>query len=472
MKKIIPAGLICAVLLCGCSAQNHVEESAEYQLQIEELPKMQQIETELYLRNTSAYQGILRASREYEMLLPYCQSVTQADGSTVERYALADQSGTVVTDAIYDSVSLETIGNHEIYVLTTERKGQNQVTCAPLDGSWVIGPFYGSAEVTEEGIITREYTEDGTWRGSHLFDRAGKNKLNTRNEILDCQDGTILCREDGAQDQYVWLTLDGTELAAFQAKYVGMMGDGFVLIQTDEGYGVLDEDGEWAIQPVYQSLGEQFGDYIAAQDANGTYGILNLDGDIVQEFIYTKIRLCDNTVPLYQLWTEEESMVVNVANNKRYAVPSGITTEEIIGLHQPGHAVQTGDAMIVFDDLVSFEVEGGSALYEVGEKTIVVQGETELYLINLEAGTKSKAISYVYCEPGITDSLQSNTFVVCDPRTGRQGVLSESGKIVLQPIYQQVNVITDGYYQVKTAQFTGVIDRNGEWVIRLRNTAD
>ena len=58
-----------------------------------------------------------------------------------------------------------------------------------------------------------------------------------------------------------------------------------------------------------------------------------------------------------------------------------------------------------------------------------------------------------------------------DPETGRQGIMADSGKFVLQPIYHEINVITDGYYQVRTAQFTGVVDKNGEWIVKLRNAA-
>ena len=471
MRKLVSAGLLCAALLCGCGAQKQSDGSAEYQLTINSMPEMAQTETEQYTRSAAAYQDTLRASEEYGMLLPYKQLIVQADGSTVERYALADQNGAIVTDAVYDSVSVETAGKYELYVLTQKQGSQAQTTCAALDGSWVIGPFYGSAEMTESGIITREYTNKGSWRGSHLFDANGETVVKTEDEILFCQDGTMLCRKAGKEEEYVWQKLDGTLLTSFRAEEVGAPEDGYVIARDESGFGVLDESGEWVIAPVYQSLEGRFGSYLIAQNADGKYGILRIDGKTIQEFEYTKIQLCDNTAPLYQLWTEDKSIVVNAANGKRYAIPSGITTQEIVGLQQTGHAVQTEDMAIVFDDIASFELKNVSALHEIGRKTVVAQAEDALYLVHLDSSAKSEAIPYVYCEPEITDALQSNTFTVRDPETGRQGIMADSGKFVLQPIYHEINVITDGYYQVRTAQFTGVVDKNGEWIVKLRNAA-
>lgn len=467
MKKLVSAGILCAALLCGCGAQQQADGSAEYQLKISSLPQAAQIQTEQYTREAAAYQGTLRASEHYEMLLPYRQMIVQKDGSAAARYALADKNGEIVTDAVYDDVDVKYAGKNSVYILKQGKK----FTCAAMDGSWVIGPFYGSIEVTENGIVTQERTKQGGWKYSHLFGFDGEPVFKTQDEILFCRDETLLCRMNGKKNRYLWCKTDGTPITEFEAQEVGAPEDGYVIAKGTNGYGVLDQDGVWAVEPIYQSLSGRCGRYLAAQK-EGAFGILEIGAEKpVKEFEYTKIQLCDSTNPLYQLWSDEESIVVNAANGKRYAVPSEITSEEIVGLRQSGHTVQTDKGTVVFDDIVSFEIKGASSLYEIGKNTVAVQSDHELRLIRLGDSYKSEALPYVYCEPEITEALKNGDFTVMDPKTGRQGILSASGKLVLEPVYHEANVIADGYYQVQTAQFTGVVDKSGKWIVKLRSAA-
>ncbi|MGN1031677.1 MAG: WG repeat-containing protein [Butyricicoccaceae bacterium] len=468
MRKLISAGLLCALLLCGCHSQQQADGSGEYQFRGKDTPELtlEQDEQEQYGEVYDA--DVLEASEDYGMLLPYHQTVVQTDGSTVERWALSDREGNLITAACYDSAQLEKQAKKPIYVLTAGEGKSAQTTCAALDGSWVIGPFYGSAEVTEDALITREYTKDGTFSGSGVYDATGEQLLHTENEILFCQDETILCRE--SKNTFVWLKLDGTPITSFTAKEAEAPENGFILAKGSGGYGIVDENGAWAVPPVYQKLTGRCGVYVVAQDESGKYGILRTDGKVIKEFEYDRIQLCGDSDPLYQLWKEDACTVINAENGKRYALPSGVTTEEIFALRETGHAVKMADRTIVFDDIASFEMEDVSELYEVGEKTVIAHADNGFYLIDMENSGKSDLFPYRYCEPQLTDAHAAGTFTISDPETGRQGIMNESGKLILEPVYSEVNVITDGYYQVRTAQFTGVVDKNGDWIVKLRRT--
>lgn len=477
--------MIVSLALCGVVAMltmNYVPQtpedgSAEQTTEIILQPNTEDIVPETresigFVR--SDVQDTLTASSEYGTIFPYPAKVIgwKEDGTPIFRYAMADSGGQQITNAVYQSITRQICGGQAVWVMQREENGENRVSCAARDGSWTLGPYDGSITIYGDKIFVRR-TENAAV--TTVYNNKGKILGQIAGIPAACDDGVIVSYVR-SEDQTAWNFYDAGSLnqtGTVEAVSVGTFSDGHAVVQIKENvWGFTDAEGNVVKTDAVQ-LEDCLEGCSLAKNKDGKYGVLNTNGEEIIPFDYIKAAACSEEVALYQLWeSEKKCVVIHATDGQKLSLPSDLNAQQLTPLPKNyfAYSNEKEQKTIVFDDLASIDFELNTKFYRQGKKVLVAASEDSYRILSLEDGEAGKKREYRYV-PAQDEASQTDTvFTIEDTETGAQGIANVRGRVVLSPVYDSIRSVDGSYYEAVQDCWAGIVDSNGEWIIRTRLT--
>lgn len=370
------------------------------------------------------------------LLLISTQLITAPDtqGQTYEVY---DQDLKLKSRVEYDHISIlgESVrvstANDEIKLLGRDYKPFLNLKASSVycyDQPWLVvqgkkgkGVFH---EYGEE-VLAAEYDEIQTYfnlllakkDGNYYLYEHGIRKISFLGDYEDARliiNGHIIAKTPsgyllplGSQPDHIY---DSIEL----------INEKYFMVKEGTGYGLLNRDGDYVLQPVIDSMVHLEDDYFYAQDGNQfmlirarevkaeinytSYHKITLEDDIILEYIHGKLR--------------------RVMNN------SGILLD------------QTGMEKVL----------------SVGEK------HTNIHLKDKTIGLLGPKGWVVRPIPNVDKILPGNEGLFGAIRNGKYGFLDKGGKWIVEPTYEEVRKFHDGIAAVKKQGMWSFINTNGNLI--------
>lgn len=412
----------------------------------------------------------LTPASDYEQIFPYAAAIAgwKQDGTAVYRYALADEAGEQITNPVYTAVKREICGETAVWMLESDTAEDGvQVSCAAEDGSWVIGPVYGSITVADGYILVQRSGTPDTKvysNGTLLGTMAGT--------MVSCSDGILVSRKTTDQSD-IWHIYDADdmqELSTLTAYQIGAFSDGYATIQTAENqWAIVDTKG--VITPFTDAawMDEVCNGYVLVKDTEGKFGVAEVSGKEAVAFEYMDGTHCSEDYPLYQLWkSETECVVISATKGQKLQLPEDLQAQKLLALPNDYFSYVNADGCsVIFDDLKSVVLDSEMQFYQQGN-TLVCVTEDGYQLFQLEDGTAGKLISYQYTPSEQNADSSMGQFTITNPATGLQGIGNTRGRMVLRPKYDSICCAGGSYYMAVQDEWSGIVDSNGRWLVRTR----
>lgn len=486
MKKRAAAMAAISILLCilvALCAPDTVSQQAEGDSVRTEQPTVLRPETQsisfeaeqpIGLTRPGGLRDTLSAAADYGTIFPYAARIVgwKADGTPVYRYAMADSGGELITNAVYTAVTRQTCDNSFVWLLTAQAEdGTTRVSCAAKDGSWVLGPFDGTITVEDNRIFVQR-TENSTV--STVYNGDGKIMGQIMGTLSSYSDGVIVSSET-RETGTVWFFNDAEKIVQtgfLTAEHVGAFSEGMATVQlSDTEWGFVNTSAEVTpTQAVW--LDDTCGGYALAQDAADAYGVLEVTGETAISFTYENGTHCSRELPIYQLWTQADTCeVLNAATSQKLALPKDLDGQQLVALPKTYFAYTNAEGnTVVFDDLVSLELEPDAMFYEQGDDVLLSVSDTGYQIIDMSEDDCGKLHSFHYVAPREPAAAQDTVFTVENPETGRQGIGNVRGRTVLPAEYDSIYSVDGSYFAAIQGCWSGIVDSHGDWIVRTMLT--
>ncbi len=488
MKKRAAVMAVISVLLCilvalcapDTAPQKAEADSARPEQPVELKPETQSVtfssEQPIGLVRSGGLQDTFVAAADYGTIFPYAARIVgwKADGTPVYRYAMADSGGELITNAVYTAVTRQSCDGSFVWLLTAQAEdGSTRVSCAAKDGSWVLGPFDGTITVEDNRIFVQR-TENSTV--STVYNGDGKIMGQIMGEFSSYSDGVIVSSET-RETGTVWFFNDAEKIVQtgfLTAEHVGAFSEGAATVRlSDAEWGFVDTSAE--VTPTQAAwLGDTCGGYALAQNAAGEYGVLAVTGETAISLTYENGAHCSTTQPVYQLWMQDDTCeVLNAATGQKLALPEDLNGQQLVALPKTYFAYTNAQGnTVVFDDLVSLELEEYAWFYEQGDDTLLSVSETGYQIIDMSEGDCGKLHSFHYVAPPEPAAAQDSVFTVENPETGRQGIGNVRGRTVLPAEYDRIYSVDGSYFAAIQDCWSGIVDSHGDWIVRTMLNAE
>jgi len=270
--------------------------------------------------------------------------------------------------------------------------------------------------------------------------------------------------------------------------YLGCFYDGVAEASVYNGErtlsGLIDAEGKWHIPPVYDSVYSVGGEYYTAC-LDGKNGLVDSSGQTVLPFIYDDITtgsdftrlkyvaaMLDGTATLYDARTMER--LFDVRDMSYCWFDTRCTSLYVRNAD--------GDSMRVYAMDGRLLNHSGSDSVEVtaltGDRFLTCDYDTHEYMLADSQGnvllSGTGAPYYLTGEDGVFALMVFASSVVdtdygytaLDWRRGRYGLYDLDGHEILPPKYDSIHQVCQGLYAVIRGQWTGVVDGQGEWILR------
>ena len=123
----------------------------------------------------------------------------------------------------------------------------------------------------------------------------------------------------------------------------------------------------------------------------------------------------------------------------------------------------------IFDDLNDTELAGKAGFYQQGRYIVAVY-EEGCQLFSMDQNKAGKLLEYNYILPPQDAGHDDAVFTAEDPRTGLQGIAGTNGKLVLDMEYDRIYSIDGSYFFAVQNGWSGIVDGNGDWIVRTALT--
>ncbi|MBQ3414070.1 MAG: WG repeat-containing protein [Clostridia bacterium] len=328
----------------------------------------------------------------------------QKDG----KYGLINLDGKVLLEPQYEDIAaLDGVKN------SLKIKKDGKIGIADKDGKIIIEPKYlditNLGKDNKSGFIVKDQNEKyGVI--DYSANKVLESKYNSVEKISG--DNLYVVKEDGKtkvikQDgtDYITEGFDKIKTILSSAK------DG-VIFSKDGKYGVMKENNEIVIEPVYEDLIKaQNTTLIAKKD--GKYGVIDFSRNQKILFDYTSIKY-DEVADIFI--TENSSYINTIINS----------------------------------------------VYETKLSGILIKIDTEKGYMKLRVGDEYKYFNFKFEEKPVTDILVSNTLFL-SKKDGKYGFVDKNGKVVVDYIYDDAtDQNSSGFCAVKKDGKWGSIDIKGK----------
>lgn len=255
--------------------------------------------------------------------------------------------------------------------------------------------------------------------------------------IREPQNGFAIFKKEG---KYGFLRVDGTEAVAPIYESASDFNDGIAAVRIDGRWGFINENGEVVIAPQFENLSAPyFREGLAAVVKNGKYGFIGKDGNEVIEPVF------------------EDASNFN----------DGLAMVKVDGRF--GFIDKTGKMAIApaYDIVKPDAVVGG--VWRAGYAVVTAANKTGL--IDRE-GKVILPVKYddVFFFPNMVSARQSvgeKTYYKFSVKPKGEGMLSEDGIVIIEPIYDEIGTYSQGLVPVSKGGKCGYLDTEGRVVLPL-----
>jgi len=365
-------------------------------------------------------------------------------------YGLMDRDGQAVTDIAYRSFTFYS-GSHFVVASTGTERG----IMAP-DGSWILEP---------QSCLVRPFTATGAegylWLGVYaprynidygIVDPAGKRILEptamapTGRSVGDAEVVTVPDPDyprEMDRMQYRFADKQGNFVNDLAFDFFSPQNNGLYVVGLDGKYGCINEDFEWVIDPIFDSIGS-FSQDLAPVSKDGLGGYIDSEGRYaieLQNFSAGEFNRCGYAVVLI----DGKYGVIDTAGNIVHSAQDRQVVEVFPG----------GNALIRRDDRY-FLLDGqGELLYDLGEEKVYPRVNS--HRAAFWAGEKTYLIDasgrvWVY------DSLRSGNFGGVVVKDGKYGMIDDSGYLMLSLKYSEITLLGDRYAKLAESGSLRVFD--------------
>jgi len=525
ISKSVGAVLICAVLLsvfAACSAQDDtvLPESGKPVFFLTELPELTPFEmfTEIAERyGDAAYSGELKPADDYGKLYPYEGKLIGHDWFMSVRYGLVDDRGRIVVDPVYErAYYLDEDAKYLCLVYPVEKPDPNsfepprRLVVAKADGSWVSGDFFGNwAAFSENRIIVTETLVEGVSHQYKIFDTEGRLIAEGDGYFYGFSGGLgtvmhmkrALPGEEGSS-WYEYIDTEGR--TAIQGPFIDAQafedGKAFVAVGEDWEsalYGVINSAGEYVVKPelkyndVRHLFDGQAGQdiYVYNEERDGVYyeGIKEKDGRIIVPAEYERISYTgvDSKIAIGYNYMNSDFFVISLPDGSVQRIDGNPSNAYVSGNDwliieytgaQNTKILKRGDKEYRFDYLYGeqmwdYFIHGELFAFcynNMDNNGYINDSRTDIF--DADAGKVIKSlpdVQYLYREDRMIVFSRSNNsrLIVLDqdfePYFPAEAFKGAGG---LTSLYS----LTDDIYSVRTTFFSGLIRKNGDWLIRVR----
>lgn len=437
----------------------------------------------------------LKPDGGYGTLLPYrgeeLHVITALDGDGWDRYryGLATAEGLVAVEPVYDGVYPLYLYREDrsggvplpVYVLEQTQRGEEAdarlIAVAARDGSWCTEARYTAAYAVGEERLLLIDRDGGSWfcdlRGrvtaaglkkpvAELWGPWWKELMGISSETVCMSDisgsGCRLADFESGLERYLpevqycsrWLA--GSELAA--------AGDG-------QRNGYLDRQGNWAIAPQYETANEfQKGLALVRRGTDDPWQLIDRQGNPVLTFPGASVNMLQIGEALYYLNTDADSRILGICD----AAGNQLEHPAVGGTYRNGwpmlewldgrgthwcwngrEAVQLPAGFRLSDaegDLAVLQQEtedwsGACGAYSLGRKTWILPPEQSVLVLLRDTVTD---------EVWLMDGYGGGT------------VWDQNGEKLFSAA--SLDAPADGVFSVQSGVWTGLMNRDGEWLLR------
>lgn len=249
--------------------------------------------------------------------------------------------------------------------------------------------------------------------------------------------------------------------------------------------GYIDATGQWIIPPAYDYAEAFFGDYAVAS-LDGRVGLIDREGNTILPFVYDNI------------WTDDggRDKVLAAQQGTDVTVFDAATLEQLFQIGDVGYGWIARSAALVVrgmsnDQTRAYSLDGKLICVIRDEDKVLTIINDDRYCVNdydrytyevcdFQGNTLMSGDGLMYDKAGADGvcALSLTAFKTIDYDGGytgidwntmRYGLYDLDGRQLLEPKYDYIVQICEGVYSVQRGQWHGVVDSNGEWILRRSN---
>ena len=379
-----------------------------------------------------------------------------------DTYAAVGADSTPVTDALYDRVKVLATTEKRIWVFYRGKR----FICLSTKGDLLMEGKGGKVSLVDDTYLVWEKASGV----SEIFALNG-TKLTRVEGTVTSATGGVLVSQSGKHwyltDTETWVTKKLSQMKTVTSFYKG-----YASAQTTDGtWGILNSDGELTALADVSWMDAVCGGYILAQDSDGQYGVLTTGGEEAVSFAYAKANACGEETPIYQLWMEDGTCTVrNVRTDQSIRLPHKFDGEELTAWpHNYFSFTEPDGTIVLFDDLGTMELSAGTELKEWDEDTLVACDGATTALVHLDQGTMAKQQDGVFVKNNGISRGQTDYLTTSDPSTGLQGIWDTDGDAVLDAEYDWIRPVGNGLFAAKKNGGCGLVDTKGRWTVYMED---
>jgi hypothetical protein len=377
---------------------------------------------------------------------------------------LIDRTGKVVTPLQYKKMGSAFYSNLLVAVDTTT----NLVGYLNSTGKWAIQPIYKDGNAFDAFGGAWVKGADNKWIYIDVTGKSLGGRTDGGSQYF-YSDGLVIVEKPAGKIQIVDKSGKTIKETPF-VKAFGNVSEGFIRYQSRDNnlIGYMDLNGDTICGPVYGVGSNDFSDGMALVQASNwrKYGFINTQGKMVIPFAYDTIN---SFVSGWALYKKNGQFGLIDKTGKEATLPrtykwmgdlgSGVIVGKTFGIGTPGWRTYYIDATTLKEFLtVDYPMTYGFQ----GDYAIIQKDfGTTFYLMNRKGvlGEKIDSIDNLF---GGSEGLYPTR-----KRLGNDGYINVQGKWVTPPTYKATHEFKNGFGKVQDAktQKWGLVDKTGKEVV-------
>ncbi len=253
--------------------------------------------------------------------------------------------------------------------------------------------------------------------------------------------------------------------------YPNSAKDVFTVTTTDLKTGLMRTDGTWVIEPMEADLTLLGNGFVCVTpksegEVGNTFGIMDYSGKYVVEQGERTIRVFEDSIFVSDLEYEAALPLSDKTGTFYDNDMNVIHPPENFGMldHFYGtdfYKWETKDGIVIadFDGDRAHAISTDSNYYRVFENLFVIDGK----LVDMDTGNEiidldgKGGVNYLGKDSILVYGAESNACILYDLE----------GKQVLSGKFRDISMLDDGIYRVSQNKYEGIINRKGEWILRI-----
>lgn len=260
------------------------------------------------------------------------------------------------------------------------------------DGTIAINPQYELAFDFHEGFAVIKNGKYG------LIDGSGTAIIAPTFDHLSplVTNGLVKAKKG---EKMAFINTVGQAKTEFVFTDLGTFSDGFCPVQTEKGYGFINNNFEFVLAPCWE-LAKNFSEGLAPVKKNGLWGYINTEGTLQTDYVFAEagsfsqgyavvctqngdwqyisskeLSAYTNTEnPCYDITTEHRTLMLEINHNFLYT-PTGSVALDATPIIKDGHTLLPIRAVI--------EAIGGQVSWDADTQKITLQKEGHLVILQL-----------------------------------------------------------------------------------------